>query len=119
MKKYVMGSLKFLFVDSTVKILGDLFEQPLIMWAFIGWGWLCILAIATSLGRGRPAQRLAAPFVLGLNGNAFTVTNTLAKALGADGALGDPIQLGERLKEVAAAARGDVCSWIRTRRRNS
>ena len=49
LKKYVMGSLKFLFVDSTVNILGDLFEQPLIMWAFIGWGWLCILAIATSL----------------------------------------------------------------------
>ncbi|MEM7364224.1 MAG: hypothetical protein AAF525_09380 [Pseudomonadota bacterium] len=49
MKKYVMGSLKFLFVDSTVNILGDLFEQPLIMWAFIGWGWLCVLAIATSL----------------------------------------------------------------------
>ena len=49
LKKYVKGSLKFLFVDSTVNILGDLFEQPLIMWAFIGWGWLCILAIATSL----------------------------------------------------------------------
>ena len=30
--------LKLLFVDSLVNILGDLFEQPLIMWAFIGWG---------------------------------------------------------------------------------
>ena len=49
MKKYVMGSLKVLFVDSIVNILGDLFEQPLVMWAFIGWGWLCVLAIATSL----------------------------------------------------------------------
>lgn len=49
MRKYFLGSLKFLFVDSTVNILGDLFEQPLIMWLFIGWGWLCVLAIATSL----------------------------------------------------------------------
>ena len=49
MRKYVLGSLKFLFVDSTVNILGDLFEQPLVMWLFIGWGWLCVLAIATSL----------------------------------------------------------------------
>ncbi|MFN3236378.1 MAG: hypothetical protein ACE37D_04895 [Pseudomonadales bacterium] len=38
-------ALKFLFVDSTVNILGDLFEQPLIMWAFIGWGWISILAM--------------------------------------------------------------------------
>ncbi len=30
------------------------------------------LAIATTLGRGRPAQPLATPFVLGLNGNAVT-----------------------------------------------
>ncbi len=48
-KKYIKGSLKFLLVDSTVNILGDLFEQPLIMWAFIGWGWLSILVMAFSL----------------------------------------------------------------------
>ncbi|MDA8628250.1 hypothetical protein N8Z55_05535 [Pseudomonadales bacterium] len=41
--------LKLLFVDSLVNILGDLFEQPLIMWAFIGWGWLAILVMVTSI----------------------------------------------------------------------
>ena len=41
--------LKLLFVDSLVNILGDLFEQSLIMWAFIGWGWLSILVMVTSI----------------------------------------------------------------------
>ena len=41
--------LKLLFVDSLVNILGNLFEQPLIMWAFIGWGWLSILVMVTSI----------------------------------------------------------------------
>ena len=41
--------LKLLFVDSLVNILGDLFEQPLIMWAFIGWGWLSILVMLTGV----------------------------------------------------------------------
>ena len=41
--------LKLLFVDSLVNILGDLFEQPLIMWAFIGWGWLSILVMVNSI----------------------------------------------------------------------
>ena len=41
--------LKLLFVDSLVNILGDFFEQPLIMWAFIGWGWLSILVMVTSI----------------------------------------------------------------------
>ena len=45
--KAILSTLKFLFVDSTVNILGDLFEQPLIMWVFIGWGWLAILAMIT------------------------------------------------------------------------
>jgi len=63
---------------------------------------LAPLAIATTLGRGRPAQKLAAPFVLGLNGNAITVSNALADALGCEGELGGPLKLGERLKEVAA-----------------
>ncbi|MEM7690568.1 MAG: CmpA/NrtA family ABC transporter substrate-binding protein [Pseudomonadota bacterium] len=63
---------------------------------------LAPLAIATTLGRGRPAQKLAAPFVLGLNGNAITVSNSVAEALGADGELGDPHTLGAKLKEVAA-----------------
>ncbi|MEX0941737.1 MAG: hypothetical protein WD002_04260 [Pseudomonadales bacterium] len=47
-KKYLVGTLKFFFVDSIVNILGDLFEQPLVMWAFIGWGWLCVLAMLAS-----------------------------------------------------------------------
>ena len=47
--KAILGTLKFVFVDSTVNILGDLFEQPLIMWAFIGWGWLSMLAMITGL----------------------------------------------------------------------
>ena len=45
--------LKLLFVDSLVNILGDLFEQPLIMWAFIGWGWLSILVMVTSIYQTR------------------------------------------------------------------
>jgi NitT/TauT family transport system ATP-binding protein len=36
------------------------------------------LAIATTLGRGRPAQPLSVPFVLGLNGNAITLRPDLA-----------------------------------------
>ena len=66
---------------------------------------LAPLAIATTLGRGRPAQSLAAPFVLGLNGNAVTVSNELANALATDGELGDPQQLGARLKVVAQEKR--------------
>jgi len=66
---------------------------------------LAPLAIATSLGRGRPAQQLAAPFVLGLNGNALTVSNRLAHALGTAGTLADPFALGAKLKAVAERAK--------------
>jgi two-component system, oxyanion-binding sensor len=66
---------------------------------------LAPLAIATTLGRGRPAQSLAAPFVLGLNGNAITVSNALARALECDDNLGDPAALGQRLQSVAAQRR--------------
>ncbi|MBD3649275.1 MAG: hypothetical protein HUJ31_17910 [Pseudomonadales bacterium] len=48
-KKYTLGTLKFLFVDSTVNIVGDLFEQPLINLIFIGWGWICVLVMIASL----------------------------------------------------------------------
>jgi len=48
-RKYITRVLKFIFVDSTVNILGDLFEQPLIMWVFIGWGWLAVLVMVSSL----------------------------------------------------------------------
>ena len=47
-KKLIQRPLKFLLVDSTVNILGDLFEQPLVMWAFIGWGWVSILFMDSS-----------------------------------------------------------------------
>jgi len=66
------------------------------------------LAIATALGRGRPAEPIAVPFVLGLNGNAITLSLPLADAVlddsvrGEDG-LADPVLLGARLKTVALA----------------
>ncbi|MEO6151946.1 MAG: CmpA/NrtA family ABC transporter substrate-binding protein [Croceibacterium sp.] len=64
------------------------------------------LAIATALGRGRPAQPLAAPFVLGLNGNAITFSPALAEAVGApEGRLGDPRVIGEALKDQVASGR--------------
>jgi len=71
---------------------------------------LAPLAIATTLGRGRPAQPLAAPFVLGLNGNAITFSPELAQAVDApEGKLGDPRAIGEGLareaRERAAAGR--------------
>ncbi len=45
----ILAVLKFFFVDSVVNIMGDLFEQPLVMWAFIGWGWLSVLVMLTSV----------------------------------------------------------------------
>ena len=59
------------------------------------------LAIATTLGRGRPAQPLAVPFVLGLNGNAITMRPDLAHLVGESGRLGDPAEVGARLAVVA------------------
>lgn len=56
------------------------------------------LAIATTLGRGRPAQPLSVPFVLGLNGNAVTMRPDLARAVNPAGGLGDPVQVGAALK---------------------
>lgn len=46
---WIKAVLKFFLVDSTVNILGDLFEQPLVMWAFIGWGWLAVLVMVMSI----------------------------------------------------------------------
>ncbi len=59
------------------------------------------LAIATTLGRGRPAQPLSVPFVLGLNGNAITMRPELADRVGAPGRLGDPAAVGAALAVVA------------------
>lgn len=56
------------------------------------------LAIATALGCDRPAVPLAVPFVLGLNGNAITVSTALADALMLGDTLGDPFAIGAKLK---------------------
>jgi len=63
------------------------------------------LAIATTLGRGRPAQPLATPFVLGLNGNAITMTTELAAKV-AEPVPGNNVILSidSRLQETADAA---------------
>ncbi len=60
------------------------------------------LAIATTLGQGRPAAAMAAPFVLGLNGNAITLRPELADAVCPAGKLGDPVAVGAALASVAA-----------------
>jgi NitT/TauT family transport system ATP-binding protein len=67
------------------------------------------LAIATTLGRGRPAQPLSVPFVLGLNGNAITLRADLAAQVAPAGQLGDPAAVGAALKRIAQerAAAGD------------
>lgn len=67
------------------------------------------LAIATTLGRGRPAQPLSVPFVLGLNGNAITLRSDLAAQVAPSGQLGDPAAVGAALKRIAQerAAAGD------------
>ncbi|MBJ7437893.1 MAG: ABC transporter substrate-binding protein [Sphingopyxis sp.] len=61
------------------------------------------LAIATALGRDRPAVPMAVPFVLGLNGNAVTFSTQLAKDVGLGETLGDPATIGAALQRVAAA----------------
>lgn len=61
------------------------------------------LAIATTLGKDRPAVPLAVPFVLGLNGNAVTFSAKLATETGLSDALGDPARIGAALKQVAGA----------------
>jgi len=66
---------------------------------------LAPLAIATTLGLGRPATPLSVPFVLGLNGNAITLRPDLATQVTAVGAPGDVAAIGARLAEVAQAAR--------------
>ena len=60
------------------------------------------LAIATTLGRGRPAVPLAVPFVLGLNGNAITLRTELADRVCPAGGLGEPNAVGAALRAVAA-----------------
>jgi len=66
---------------------------------------LAPLAIATTLGLGRPAQPLAAPFALGLNGNAITLTVDLAAKVCTPGKYGEPAKVGALLKHEVAEAR--------------
>ncbi|MFY7835710.1 MAG: ABC transporter substrate-binding protein [Novosphingobium sp.] len=61
------------------------------------------LAIGTTLGRGRPAQPLSVPFVLGLNGNAITMRPDLARAINPAGGLGDAAAVGAALRAHIAA----------------
>lgn len=61
------------------------------------------LAIATTLGRGRPAQPLAVPFVLGLNGNAITLRPELASQICPTGRLGNPVAVGAALRDIGMA----------------
>ncbi len=63
------------------------------------------LAIATTLGLGRPATPLSVPFVLGLNGNAITLRPGLAAQVTTPGGPGDVAAVGRRLAE---AARGEA-----------
>ena len=64
------------------------------------------LAIATTLGRDRPAVPLAVPFILGLNGNAITLSVKLGEAIGLGDTLADPRAAGEALRRVALEAAG-------------
>ena len=63
------------------------------------------LAIATALGRDRPAVPMTVPFVLGLNGNAITFSTALADEVGLGDTLGDPLVIGEALRRVADGRR--------------
>lgn len=58
---------------------------------------LAPLAIATTLGLGRPARPLVAPFVLGLNGNGITLAKELADEVCTGEGFADPKVLGAKL----------------------
>ncbi len=66
---------------------------------------LAPLAIATTLGRGRKAQAMSTPFVLGLNGNGITMTRELAAEVATPGQFGDPKAVGAALKREVEAAK--------------
>ncbi|CAN5322780.1 CmpA/NrtA family ABC transporter substrate-binding protein [soil metagenome] len=65
---------------------------------------LAPLAIATTLGLGRPATPLSVPFVLGLNGNAITLRPDLAAQVTTIGGPGDVAAIGARLATLVHAA---------------
>jgi two-component system, oxyanion-binding sensor len=62
------------------------------------------LAIATTLGLGRPSVPLSVPFVLGLNGNAITLHPDLAAQVTQIGGAGDIRAMGKRFAALARAA---------------
>lgn len=63
------------------------------------------LAIAASLGLGRPAVSLSVPFILGLNGNAITLRPELAAQVTGIGGPGDMREIGARLKQLTSSAK--------------
>jgi len=63
---------------------------------------LAPLAIATSMGLDRPPVALAAPFMLGLNGNTVTLSNDIAAQIGLD-VIGDVTRTGRALADLARA----------------
>ena len=66
---------------------------------------LAPLAIATSLGLERVTAPLAAPFMLGLNGNAIAVSSSLARDLGiAESTFGNAMKVGTQLAAFAREA---------------
>ena len=65
---------------------------------------LAPLAIATSLGLGRPATPVSVPFVLGLNGNAITLSPALAAQVTEVGYSGDIRIIGQRLANVVKSS---------------
>ena len=69
---------------------------------------LAPVVVASSLGIGHVKVPLLAPFMLGLNGNAITVSPNLHDALAAaaDGDLGDPNNSARALARVVADRRG-------------
>lgn len=62
------------------------------------------LAIATTLGLGRPPTPLSVPFVLGLNGNAITLRPDLAEQVTTVGRPGDVTAIGAKLGAAARVA---------------
>jgi two-component system, oxyanion-binding sensor len=62
------------------------------------------LAIATTLGLGRPPTPVSVPFVLGLNGNAITLTPELAAQVTDVGGPGNIREIGLKLATVAKAS---------------
>jgi NitT/TauT family transport system ATP-binding protein len=61
------------------------------------------LAIATTLGLGRPPVSLSVPFVLGLNGNAVTLRPELAAQVADVGKAGDIVEIGRKFAALAMA----------------